>query len=101
MSSPLPLRNNCCSYLKPFIVFLQSNKQFRRGGCNGRSSDNVTRSSKRPFQKLEKICSLVMALLFITFNILYWPWLLSDDDFDYAKFEVILYALFSCLIVPQ
>ena len=42
-----------------------------------------------------------MALLFITFNILYWPWLLSDDDFDYAKFEVILYALFSCLIVPQ
>ena len=41
---------------------------------------------KRPFQHVEKTCSIVMALLFMLFNALYWPWLLRDEDFDYAKF---------------
>ena len=43
--------------------------------------------NKRPFQHVEKICSLVMALLFLLFNAIYWPWLLRDEDFDYAKFK--------------
>lgn len=42
---------------------------------------------KRPFQHVEKTCSIVMALLFMLFNALYWPWLLRDEDFDYAKFS--------------
>ena len=41
---------------------------------------------KRPFQHVEKTCSIIMALLFLLFNALYWPWLLKDEDFDYAKF---------------
>lgn len=61
----------------------------RRTGCNGRSSESEGKPGKRPFQKVEKMCSIVMAVLFIFFNVLYWPWLMSDDDFDYAKFEVI------------
>lgn len=43
-------------------------------------------TKKRPFQHVEKTCSIVMALLFMLFNALYWPWLLRDEDFDYAKF---------------
>jgi len=42
--------------------------------------------NKRPFQHVEKTCSCVMALLFLLFNAIYWPWLLRDEDFDYAKF---------------
>ena len=42
--------------------------------------------NKRPFQHVEKTCSFVMALLFLLFNAIYWPWLLRDEDFDYAKF---------------
>ena len=42
--------------------------------------------NRRPFQHVEKTCSFVMALLFLLFNAIYWPWLLGDADFDYAKF---------------
>lgn len=42
--------------------------------------------NKRPFQHVEKMCSIAMAVLFLLFNALYWPWLLRDEDFDYAKF---------------
>ncbi len=28
-----------------------------------------------------------MAVLFLLFNTIYWPWLLRDEDFDYAKFS--------------
>ena len=41
----------------------------------------------RPLQHVEKTCSFVMAALFLLFNALYWPWLLRDQDFDYAKFS--------------
>jgi hypothetical protein len=90
----------------------QNNKR-RAGGCNGRSIDGLEQcktppvkrpsqndeKKKRPFQKVEKICSIAMAILFICFNIVYWPWLLSDDDFDYAKFEVsILINLFALFL---
>ena len=42
---------------------------------------------RRPLQHVEKTCSFVMAALFLLFNALYWPWLLRDQDFDYAKFS--------------
>ena len=42
---------------------------------------------RRPLQHVEKTCSVVMALLFLLFNAIYWPWLLRDQDFDYAKFS--------------
>ena len=65
-------------------------KERRPANCNGRPNEagSGPEKSKRPFQNVEKTCSITMAILFIVFNILYWPWLLSDDDFDYAKFEV-------------
>ena len=51
-------------------------------GQGGPPSDN-----RRPLQHVEKTCSFVMAALFLLFNALYWPWLLRDQDFDYAKFS--------------
>ena len=51
-------------------------------------TDNVnTLKKSRPFQTVEKICSALMAILFLLFNALYWPWLLREGDFDYEKFE--------------
>ena len=41
------------------------------------------------FQRVEKCCSAIMASLFILFNAMYWPWLLRDEDFDYAKFNAL------------
>ena len=55
--------------------------------CGGHGPENVDNFKKtRPFQHVEKICSALMAILFLLFNALYWPWLLREGDFDYDKF---------------
>ena len=55
--------------------------------CGGHGTDNTSNLKKsRPFQTVEKICSALMAILFLLFNALYWPWLLREGDFDYEKF---------------
>ena len=60
--------------------------RYQCGG--GLVTDNVnTLKKSRPFQTVEKICSALMAILFLLFNALYWPWLLREGDFDYEKFE--------------
>ena len=51
------------------------------------ASSGVVLPNRRPFQNVEKTCSVIMALLFLLFNAIYWPWLLRDEDFDYAKFS--------------
>ena len=33
-----------------------------------------------------------MAILFLLFNALYWPWLLREGDFDYEKFEKAVFT---------
>ena len=56
--------------------------------CGGHATENINAPKKsRPFQTVEKICSALMAILFLMFNALYWPWLLREGDFDYEKFE--------------
>ena len=56
--------------------------------CGGHGNENVnTLKKSRPFQTVEKICSALMAILFLLFNALYWPWLLREGEFDYEKFE--------------
>lgn len=66
-----------------------SNADPNRYQCGGGLvTDNVnTLKKSRPFQTVEKICSALMAILFLLFNALYWPWLLREGDFDYEKFE--------------
>eukprot|EP00095_Tigriopus_kingsejongensis_P007873 snap_masked-scaffold127_size327531-processed-gene-1.4 protein:Tk07873 transcript:snap_masked-scaffold127_size327531-processed-gene-1.4-mRNA-1 annotation:"glycine receptor subunit alpha-2-like" len=44
-------------------------------------------SHRSMVQRVEKMCSLFMALSFLLFNGLYWPWLLGDPDFDSAKYS--------------
>lgn len=58
----------------------------RRNSVNQSGCVKGSRRPKRPFQQVEKTCSVIMALLFVLFNAFYWPWLLRDGDFDYAKF---------------
>jgi hypothetical protein len=57
--------------------------------CSGHGTENVNtpKAKSRPFQYVEKICSALMAILFLLFNALYWPWLLREGEFDYEKFE--------------
>ena len=62
-------------------------------GGGGPVTDNVnTLKKSRPFQTVEKICSALMAILFLLFNALYWPWLLREGDFDYEKFEKAVFT---------
>ena len=70
--------------------------RYQCGGV-GPVTDNVntlkTNTPKsRPFQSVEKICSALMAILFLLFNALYWPWLLREGDFDYEKFEKAVFT---------
>ena len=65
--------------------------RYQCGG--GIVTDNVNILKKsRPFQTVEKICSALMAILFLLFNALYWPWLLREGDFDYEKFEKAVFT---------
>ena len=65
--------------------------RYQCGG--GPVTDNVnTLKKSRPFQTVEKICSALMAILFLLFNALYWPWLLREGDFDYEKFEKAVFT---------
>ena len=65
-----------------------SNFSTNRNQSAGVGTENVNhfRNASKPFQQVEKICSALMAILFLLFNAFYWPWLLTEGDFDYAKF---------------
>ena len=62
--------------------------------CGGHGPENVNapRPKSRPFQTVEKVCSTLMASLFLLFNAIYWPWLLREGEFDYEKFEKAVYS---------
>jgi hypothetical protein len=89
-SAPSTLsRNPSCT------IFRTSEGRFASVGTSTRSDHMATKKPQqqsqnslkgRPFQNVEKTCSFIMAILFLLFNAMYWPWLLRDEDFDYAKF---------------
>ena len=90
-------KHNC--FMLFFYIFQKESRRHRmcsntarqdihKHQCSGHGTENVnTLKKSRPFQTVEKICSALMAILFLLFNALYWPWLLREGEFDYEKFE--------------
>ena len=61
-----------------------------QGTCFCASSS--TTSYHHFIQKVEKTCSIVMAVSFLIFNGIYWPWLFQEDDFDSARYSSGLFT---------
>ena len=66
-------------------LFASADASSTSSSDGARGCDNPMFPSTRPFVAVEKACCLIMAVLFIAFNAIYWPWLLRYEEHDLTR----------------